>query len=451
MNLSTASPPPLRPPSSPPSLRPLSSPPPLRPPSSSSVVRRLAALLLVNAVGNGLFLTVGTLWFTRGLGFSAGVVGAALTAAGLCGVPAALPVGRLCDRLGAKPVLAVVHVVQAGATAVFAFAGSLWLFVLLVCVTGAASRANGVARSTLYAHALPAAARNRALAVLRALNNVGIGAGAALGSLVLAHGGPGALRTAVCASAAGYLLALLPLRAVPTGAAPAAVRGAAAAVAARPLRDLPFVGVAVLNAVVNTLYVVLEVGLPLWTLGHTSARPAVTGWLLLTNTALVALLQVLAVRRVSELAGAARSFRLGGLLVGASCLAAAGAAGRAPGVAVAVLLGAVVLLTAGEVLSQAGSWALAYDLAPEHAHGAYQGVLHTGVALAQALAPAALTVLVLPHGTAGWAALAAVFACAALALPPVARHAARRNAEQAPEPASASAPAPAKEVQARAS
>ncbi|MFD7731180.1 MFS transporter [Kitasatospora phosalacinea] len=400
------------------------SPPLVRPPSPSPVVRRLAALLLVNAVGNGLFLTVGTLWFTRGLGFSAGVVGAALTAAGLCGVPAALPVGRLCDRLGAKPVLAVVHVVQAAATAVFAFAGSLWLFVLLVCVTGAASRANGVARSTLYAHALPAAARNRALAVLRSLNNVGIGAGAALGSLVLAHGGSGALRTAICASAAAYLLALLPLRAVPTGAG---VVGAAAAVAARPLRDLPFVGVAALNAVVNTLYVVLEVGLPLWTLGHTSARPAVTGWLLLTNTALVALLQVLAVRRTSELAGAARSFRLGGLLVGAACVTLAGAAGRAPGVAVAVLLGAVVLLTAGEVLSQAGSWALAYGLAPEHAHGAYQGVLHTGVALAQALAPAALTALVLPHGTAGWAALAAVFACAALTLPPVSRHAARRN------------------------
>ncbi|GAA2106215.1 MFS transporter [Kitasatospora saccharophila] len=403
------------------------SPPLVRPASSSPVVRRLAALLLVNAVGNGLFLTVGTLWFTRGLGFSAGVVGAALTAAGLCGVPAAVPVGRLCDRLGAKPVLAVVHVLQAGATAVFAFTSSLWLFVLLVCVTGAASRANGVARSTLYAHALPAGARTRALAVLRALNNVGIGAGAALGSLVLAHGGRGALRTAVCASAAAYLLALLPLRAVPTGAAPAP--DAARAVAARPLRDLPFVGVAVLNAVVNTLYVVLEVGLPLWTLGHTAARPAVTGWLLLTNTVLVALLQVLATRRVSELAGAARSFRLGGLLVGAACLTVAGAAGRTPGVAVAVLLGAVVLLTAGEVLSQAGSWALSYGLAPEHAHGAYQGVLHTGVALGQALAPAALTALVLPHGTTGWAALAAVFACAALTLPPVARHAARRNAD----------------------
>ncbi|MFC8716398.1 MFS transporter [Kitasatospora sp. NPDC057198] len=402
------------------------SPPLVRPPSASPVVRRLAALLLVNAVGNGLFLTVGTLWFTRGLGFSAGVVGAALTAAGLCGVPAALPVGRLCDRLGAKPVLAVVHVVQAGATAVFAFTSSLWPFVLLVCVTGAASRANGVARSTLYAHALPAGARTGALAVLRALNNVGIGAGAALGSLVLAHGGRGALRTAVCASAAAYLLALLPLRAVPAGAAPAP--GAAPAVAARPLRDLPFVGVAVLNAVVNTLYVVLEVGLPLWTLGHTAARPAVTGWLLLTNTVLVALLQVLAVRRVSELAGAARSFRLSGLLVGAACLTAPGAAGRTPGVAVAVLLGAVVLLTAGEVLSQAGSWALGYGLAPEHAHGAYQGVLHTGVALGQALAPAALTALVLPHGTTGWTALAAVFACAALTLPPVARRAAHRNA-----------------------
>lgn len=61
-------------------------------------VRGIAALLSVNAVGNGLFLTISTLWFTQGLGYSVARVGLALTVAGLCGILASSPpVARATD------------------------------------------------------------------------------------------------------------------------------------------------------------------------------------------------------------------------------------------------------------------------------------------------------------------------------------------------------------------
>lgn len=403
-------------------------------PINDPTVRRIATLLSVNAVGNGLFLTISTLWFTQGLGYSATRVGLVLTIAGICGILASFPAGRACDRWDARTVLTFLHLLQAAAIALYAVAGSFPVFLALACLATAGSRANATARSTLYAHALTAGIRTRALALLRAVNNVGIGAGAALGSVLLAFDSDAACRGAICVSASAYLLALFPLRRIPTEVQPSVAHPTAATgdtcasgrPPLHPLRDLPYLTVTALNAVVNTLYVVLEVALPLWLLTYTSAPRAMVGWLLVTNTILVVALQVRAARGITSTGLAARAFRRGGLLVAAACLAAACAADRSPVLAGVVLLAAVVLLTLGEVISQAGSWTLSYDLSPDRSQGAYQGIYQTGISVSQALGPGLLTTFILPHGALGWAALATLFAGAALTLP-IAGHWAERS------------------------
>ncbi|WP_299540816.1 MFS transporter [uncultured Streptomyces sp.] len=391
--------------------------------SPDPVVRALAALLVVNATGNGLFLTISTLWFTHGLGYSAPQVGFALTLAGLCGVLAAIPAGRASDRHGAKRVLAALHLVQAAAMVGYAVADTYTAFLLLACGVTAGSRANAAVRSALYAHSLPAATRAPALGLLRAVNNVGIGAGAALGAAVVALDRPGAFQAAILADAATFVLALIPLRKVPaTQATPARVHTGHPK-AASALRDGPYLLVTGLNAIVNTLYVVLEVALPLWLVNHTRAPRTLVGALLILNTLLVVVLQIRAAHRATTLPAAIRSFRLGGILTALACVTAAAAPHRSPTAATVILLTAVVLLTLGEVTSQAGSWTLGYALAPDHAQGDYQGVFQTGISLTQALGPILITTLVLPHGAIGWIALGAVFCAAALALPPAARRA----------------------------
>ncbi|BFV56295.1 MFS transporter [Kitasatospora sp. CMC57] len=391
--------------------------------AADPTVRSLAVLLMVNATGNGLFLTISTLWFTQGLGYSAPRVGLALTLAGLCGILAAFPAGRAADRHGAKRVLAALHLFQAVAMAGFAAAHSYAAFVVLACAVTAGSRANAAVRGALYADSLPAATRTRALSLLRALNNVGIGAGAALGTVVVAVDRPGAYQGAIAANAATFLLALIPLRAIPTRHGPALAPTREHHRPASALRDGPYLAVTALNAVVNMLYVVLEVALPLWLVNHTGAPHSLVGPLLVLNTALVVALQVRAARHTTDLPAAARSFRLGALLTALACLTAATATQRNPTTATLILLTATLLLTLGEVTSQAGSWTLGYALAPDHAQGAYQGVFQTGISITQALGPIAVTTLVLPHGMIGWGVLAAVFATTALALPPVARRA----------------------------
>lgn len=430
-------------------------PPPALPPRRSRllhpdpVVRRLAWLTLVNAFGNGLFMTVGVLFFTRALHFSAARVGLGLTAAGLCGVLASMPAGRAADRWGTKPVLMVLVVAEGAGTACYGLVHGFPMFVLLACLVTAVDRGSSAVRSTLYAQALPKDARVRGRAYLRAVTNIAIGAGASLAALALQADTREAYVAAILVDAATFAAVALMLPSIPTAPVPAddasgddasanevSADGASGPDAApgvdgapRPrsaLRDLPFLVVTLLNAVVTLQFALVEVGLPLWLVQSTHAPRVLVAPLLIVNTVLVVLLQVRATRGTDEPGSAAVAFRRGALLVAAGCVVAAAAHGLAATAACLVLLASAVLQSLGEVLSQAGGWALSYALAREDAMGAYQGLFNAGTAAAMMLGPGLVTVTALDHGLAGWILLAAVFTAAGAAMPFAVRRTGRR-------------------------
>jgi hypothetical protein len=67
-----------------------------------------------------------------------------------------------------------------------------------------------------------------------------------------------------------------------------------------------------------------------------------------------------------------------------------------------------------EILSEAGNWTLAFELADRADAGAYQGASQTGVALGRMLAPVVVTASAIEHGRAGWAVLSTVVLVAGL-------------------------------------
>jgi hypothetical protein len=79
----------------------------------------------------------------------------------------------------------------------------------------------------------------------------------------------------------------------------------------------------------------------------------------------------------------------------------------------------------GELWFVAAAWGLSVPLMPDDRPAEYQGVFATGEALAIMLAPALMTALVVPAGTAGWLVLGVAFAAAGGAANPAARWAMR--------------------------
>jgi MFS family permease len=97
-----------------------------------------------------------------------------------------------------------------------------------------------------------------------------------------------------------------------------------------------------------------------------------------------------------------------------ACALYAGSAHGPAVVAVALLVLAVLAQSTGEVLSEAGSWELAFELADPRNAGAYQGVSQTGMAVGTMLAPAVVTSTAVDHGLPGWILLAALFLAAGI-------------------------------------
>ncbi|WP_433307195.1 hypothetical protein ACQP2F_22855 [Actinoplanes sp. CA-030573] len=157
---------------------------------------------------------------------------------------------------------------------------------------------------------------------------------------------------------------------------------------------------------------VLTVGMPLWVTAHTRAPAATVALLLVLNTVVVALCQVRAARMVRDVPAAGRVVLSAAVALVVACGLYAAASRVVAAAAVAILVPAVLAHSLGEVLSEAGGWELAFELADPRAAGVYQGISQTGFAVGTAVAPAVVTSTAVNHGGPGWVVLAVMFLAA---------------------------------------
>ncbi|MFI7577194.1 MFS transporter [Micromonospora sp. NPDC049497] len=386
-------------------------------------LRTLALATLANTVGSGLWVAGSALYLTRVVGLSPARVGLALTVAGLVGLTASVPLGRLADRRDPRTVRAVVQVLQAGVAASYLLVDSFTLLLAVAVADALLVSGNLAVRAALIAAVAGPEGRVRAFATLRAVANLGIAVGAGLAGIALAADTPSAYRLLVVGNAATYLVSaalILRLPAYPpgrpTGDAPRrAVR--------RPMRDGPFLAVSAASAVVSLHHVVLTLVVPLWVVNATGAPPVTVSAVLLVNTVLTVLLAVRLSRGARDVGSAARTMRRAGLTLAVAMPLWAATAGLPSGAAVALLLVTTIGYTLGDLWHGTAGAALAYDLADPAAVGAYQGADGLLAGLARAAGPAVLTWALLGLGPPGWLALGAVFAATGLAVPVLVRHA----------------------------
>ncbi|GAA4905367.1 putative MFS family arabinose efflux permease [Stackebrandtia albiflava] len=394
--------------------------------------RALAYATLASSTGRGLFVTASVIYFHHVAGLSAVEVGTGMTLAAVVSLSAGIPMGRLADRFGARGMTVCFAAVAAVGTLAYLQVRTWWTFVLVASVVAFLQAAQQAARGALIAGSVPPGERVRTRAYLRAVTNVGWMVGAPLAGLALYHDTVTGYAALIAAAAAmqmsGALLTLRVPRPVPVPVTDGPRRWTA-------LRDRPYVALAALNAVLNIHYGVLNIAIPLWVVERTEAPAWTVAVLAGVNTVFVILLQVRASRSSATVTGAATAQRRAGLLLLVACALYALAAEGSPVTATIVLaLGALVHVL-GELLQAAGAWGLSFELAPAHAQGEYQGLYNTGFQIADIIAPALLTSVVIGWGLPGWLLFGVAFAVAGVAVPAAAGWAARTR--PVPVPATA--------------
>ncbi|MEV6978730.1 MFS transporter [Kitasatospora sp. NPDC093806] len=368
------------------------------------------AAALIEWTGTGLFLAVSTIYFVQVVGLPAAQVGAGLGLAGGAAMLGTPLVARLAGRHGPRTVLVWLNLLRALATLGYLWVDG-WIGFAAVALVVAVMEQSAPPLIQAYVGSLAAEAfRGRVLAAQRTLVNVGISLGGLIAGAVLGADDPGSFRVLLVGGAVSYLLVAVVLS---TGrAGDPATRGAGSLRA--PARDRRFLALTCYNALLSLWTPVLNVGFPLWLVVGVHAPVRLAGLLYAVNTVLCIALQY-PLNRFHRTAD--QALRCYGAAAGLLALAVAGLA-VAPALAgpggPLLLAGSVVVLTLAELLQVGAAWTLSFELAPADDRSSYLLFFGTGRTLAnRVIGPVLMTGVVLALGSAGWAALAGVFAASA--------------------------------------
>jgi predicted MFS family arabinose efflux permease len=405
-------------------------------------LRILAAATFVSRVGRGVFVTVTVLYFSLVVGLAPQEVALIMAAAGAAGVLSSLAGGWFADRVSSRWLALALTALTGVALICYVGATDFTVALVIAVIVGAGEQAANSTRMTMIARGFEGDRRVHARAVLRTVTNLGIAAGSGVAALALLDGSGDAYRWLIAGAGLMYVIGSglflrLPARVdaparrahARAGSRAAAITSVDASTRSRPAgvpgrspwRDPRFLALTATCAVFGMHFGVAEVGVPLWIATDTDAPDVLVSMAIVANTVIVVLFQVRLSRGTHDPRRAGRAAARAAWLMAAACIVYAAAAGASPAAAILIVLVAAITHAFAEVLSQAGGWALCFELADHARPGMYQGVFAMGVAVGAMLAPIVVTATALGLGLLGWAILGAVFLAAGLGTWAVAR------------------------------
>lgn len=371
-----------------------------------------------SSLGNGLFLSILVVYLTTVVGYSTTYVGALIGGAGLAGAVFSLLFGWLSDRLLARDLFAALLVLQSMATLCICMSTQRAIVAVAIVASGIFESGAVTARSTLVARLVVPDERVRFRATVRSFANGAVAVGAGLGAIILAVNDSAGYLAAILGDVATFWIAsLLICRiSIPTVPRHPVRNREEAGLSFSAFRDLRYIIISALTAVLASAESILTVAMPLWVSVAVDAPLWVVSVLLITNTLGVVLCQV----RVSLLANTVHAASVTGFRAGVSlalCCIMLSLSSWVSGVwLIVVLVVAGVFQTAAELLCAAAGWALSYGLAPETRIGEYQGVYSCALDLGSFIFPIIFGVVVGAESVITWLLLAAGYLLSGIVL-----------------------------------
>lgn len=384
----------------------------------SRVQRQYLLATLINVYGTGLIMTAMTLYAIKVVHLSAARSGLALTIAGLVGLLASMPMGRLADRRGPRDVFRLSLFVLGVAAASYVFLAHNFVTYLIVAIVDGSALSSSVTANVALLRRVGGENATTFRSQTQAAFNLSMSLGVATCGAAIQLNTVNAYRALFLGNALSCLLGCLLLSRLPKYEP---LPGAHEESPLAALKDKAFVAYTALSGTMYMQYFVLGLLLPVWVVFHTNAPRWSVSAFVIINTAMVVLYQVRVGKTVQTIRQGGAAFRRAGVIFLVSCSAMGLASGLPAWAALLLLAAAVVLHTYGELWQSSAMFALDFGLAPPHAQGQYQGLVGMGNFAGQALSPFLLIGLVLSGGRLGFVLLGAWFTLLGLAGPAVAR------------------------------
>ena len=324
----------------------------------------------------GSFVSVFLILYLVENGFSAGQAGAAAAAYGVGSLVASIAGGYLADRLGRRNTMAISMFTAAGSALALSQAHALPLIITLTAVFGMTSELYRPASAALLADLVPPERRLAAFAGYRLAINAGFAFGPAVAGLLAERS---FLWLFVGEAVTSAVLGVLALTVLPEGVRTRRSEEAVGEGVRTILRDRTFLLFSLAITLGAIVYMQTGVTLPL----HIRAGGLSTAF----YGALISLNGLLIIFIELPLTSFVRRFPAPRVIAVGMALTAVGFGSLAFGAHPALLVGAAVVWTIGEIVAAPTGSAYVAALAPPRLRGRYQGVYGLTFAVGLVLAP----------------------------------------------------------------
>jgi len=374
--------------------------------SPDPTVRKLTFANFINTFGNGMFHTVGIIYFSFTVGLGAHAVAFAFTIGAAVSLAVSVPAGHLADRYSPKLIGIVSFTLQGLILGAQIFTKTWNVFVVLLCLEYFVERFGQNARMSYIAQIGEGQKRVEARAYMRAVTNLGIGAGTLIAGIALAINTATAYKTMIALDALTFIFAAIAYARVPN--IPPTLQEHEK-FDWTVLKDHRYIVATALNGGLTLHFLIQNIAIPVWVVQETNAPRWMISVIMLMNTLAIVLFQVRTSKKYTDVRIAVRQFQRASLYVAIACLIYATSTGVNAYLASAILLIAMGAHIAGELVGSNASWMIAMDLADERRQGVYQGIWSMGFGLTDMIGPSILVALVIGIGQFGWVILAAWF------------------------------------------
>ncbi|QBD76910.1 MFS transporter [Ktedonosporobacter rubrisoli] len=370
-------------------------------------------VLIIDALGSGLFLPISILYFQVTAGLPLPIIGLALTIATICTLPITLLTGSLVDSFGARRLTACSQIIQTIGLFGYLFMHTIpGMFLMALLITGG-NRMFYAASTVLVVEIASPDERDRWYGLIRAIRSAGNTLGGILAGFVVATNNPAIYRLLIGSSAACYLIAASLLLRLPEPNYRHDAQASPAPYLAI-LKDGPFLGFLISNLPFLLCNLILGIALPVYITEAVQAP----SWLLPAlsfNTLLGIGLQTLVVRfqepyRRTRIIGAAA------LTWCISCSLFALALFIPRALLVPYCFFVVALHTFASLMYNPTAGSLVAELSPLASRGRYLAAIEFSWGIASAITPALFTALYAFAPALPWLVLSVLVAISGMAI-----------------------------------
>ena len=399
------------------------------------LARRLALQSVLFKTGDGTFTTGSAVFFTQVVGLSIAQVGLGLTLAGVASGVAAIPAGRLVDRIGPKRTWSIGALLCGLMFVAWPFIGGFAAYAVMVSIYEVVENTANAGQQAYVLDVLPAKERVRTQAYLYSAMNTGSTIGALIGGIALAFNDLTVMRwipllTVALFGINAYFVTRLPK-------APRDLRTREEARVRPPgpsaVRNRAYLALQFCMGTLWTNQTLLSVLIPLWLVEETDSPHWLLAWLFGTNTVLCIVLPQftsVGVRTIGDALGRLR-WSAGFFVV--SCLITMVTHSTAGLITALLVWLGHLTVTGAELATGSAGWAFQSQLQDPRRRGEYGSVGGLFNGLGNRWAPALYTWLAMEWRHVGWMLIGLIVVLAAAGAHPAARAAQRFADREFPE------------------